>query len=187
MREVLALLRAGRWAEAEAPLRAALEEGSAPRGPLLGLLAQALYELGRLDEAKESCREAMREARGTGDLAGMEALRALNGRIYARLAELALPEEDPSGLEGVERLVHEAQRSAGAEALRLARRALELAASPRELVLSHLALARAQPEAAEAHLRAAHAVADEHEEAQLVAAVAKAARLAGVDFGTHRF
>ncbi|HJN76997.1 MAG TPA: hypothetical protein QGF58_23935 [Myxococcota bacterium] len=183
MNVILGLLRTRRWAEAEVLLRDALERQSAPPGPLLGLLSQSLLEQGRAEEAKETCRQALRTAKASGDQRGLAQLRQLNARIRAELAAATVSAE-PSE---VEALLLQAQRSRGAEAAALAREAQGLAAGPREEVLCCLALVRAEPDRAETHLRSAHAIADEHEEPQLIAAIANAARMAGVDFGTHRF
>lgn len=186
MNAILGRMRARRWAEAEVLLRDALDRDEGPRGPLLGMLSQALFEQGRLGAAKNACRQAMRVARSQSDVRGLEQLRALNGQIYARLAERTVS-VDARQLEGVELLLHRAQALEGAAAAAVAMEALDQAESVRERVLCRLALLRAEPHRAEEHLRAAHALADEHEEPQLVAAIAKAARAAGVDFGTHRF
>jgi len=183
VQDILALMRAGRWAEAELQLR----RSEGPAGPVAGLLAQAVFEQGRAEEARDLCRGAMRIAKAAGDLRGLEQLRALNGRIYARLAEHTLEDSPPPELDGVDLLLHRAQQTQGPEAAALAGEALAQASTVRDRVLSRLALVRAEPERAEEHLREAHRDADEHEEPQLIAAIAKAARRAGVDFGTHRF
>lgn len=210
---VVQLLSARRWAEGARLLEPILE-GELPdsqRGPAFGLYGQALLELGRLDEAKESVRQAMRVAKRLDDHAGLKQLRELNGRVYTALA--AQQDEQRVRLAEAEDLARpldellteastDAERAAvhvrkanvllddGQDGAPIARAGLVLAqkaSAVREQVLCHLCLARAVPTDAELHLRAAHTVADAAEEAQLVAAISKAARAAGVDFGTHRF
>lgn len=212
------LLSNGRWAEGARLLAAELERDlpDDQLGPAYGMYGQALLELGRLSDAKAAVRQSMRVAKRRGDIEGLTALRALNGRVYEALAR----EQDQERVRREEALARslpltemladattDAERAAAClqkanalldgegdpsqhRAADLARQALSLATAAgatRETVLAHLCLARADASAVEAHLRAAHAVADQAEEAQLVAAIARAARAAGVDFGTHRF
>ena len=207
----VALLGARRWAEGAQVLERVLEgpltEGQ--RGPALGMYAQALLELGRLDEAKDAVRQAMRVAKGLGDSRGLAQLRALNGRVYGELAarqdrqrveleeaqalerplaELLAEAADDRARADVHLRKANARIDRGEDGAALARAGLELARSAgavREQVLCMLCLARVED--TEGWLRQAHTLADDAEEPQLVAAIAKAARTAGVDFGTHCF
>lgn len=200
-------LRTGRWGRGRELLEVLLAEPQPPtvEGPLRGMLAQALLELDRCEEAKDELRHALRIAKALGDQKAIDQLRALNGRVYAQLAhereQARLAQAQQAELqrpldELLARASTPAERctvllgKANAELdLDLALRAREEAehAGPREQVLARLCLARLQPRRAEAMLREAHRIADTHEEPQLVAAIAQAARAAGVDFATHLF
>lgn len=168
--------------------------------------AQALEGLGRLEEAERQAALATRLAKKAGEAAGVEASRALHQRVLGalaaakalaqeRAADAALAELDDEALvaraeddTGAAALLLRkgnalADRGEGAAAAASARAGLsraERAGAPRERVLLLLLLARAEPEAAPAHVQAAHAVADAAGDWNLVTAVAKAARAAGV-------
>ncbi len=207
MDRALQALRAGRWAQGQELLEELLAQPQPPtvEGPLRGMHAQRLLELDRCEEAKDELRHAMRIAKALGDQGAIDALRALNGRVYAQLAhqreqarlaaaqrsELARPldEQLAQATSPAERCSVLLARANADQDLELAERARQEAeqAGPRERVLSRLCLARLRPREAETMLREAHAIADAAEEPQLVAAIAQAARAAGVDFATHVF
>ena len=179
---------------------------------VMGLRAQALLMLERLDEAKLQCRDALRAARAINDSRGLQQLRGLNGQIYAALAHAAeqsrLHHEERAAMgRSLEELLGEATddseramvyirrasfladegddvqaRTSAAEGLRRA----ETAGGVRERVLALLCMARVDRHQAEGCLRRAHAIADDAEEAQLIAAIARAARAEGVDLFSPR-
>ncbi len=176
------------------------------RARVMGLRAQALLMTGQLEEAKKQVREALKAVRTLGDTRGLEQLRGLNGQIYAALAQAAqqarLHDEERAAMAlSLEELLAQAPDDA-ARAMVFVRRstfladegddeaALEAAleglrrsqssGGPREKVLSLLALARLQRHRAEDLLREAEQVADDAEEAQLIAAIARAARAEGI-------
>lgn len=168
--------------------------------------AQALEGLGRLEEAERQAALATRLAKKAGEAAGVEASRGLHQRILGALAAakaLAQERAADAALAGHadEALVARAEDDAGAAALLLrkgntladrgahaaaaasARTGLaraERAGAPRERVLLLLLLARVEPASAAAHVHAAHEVADAAGDWNLVTAVAKAAKAAGV-------
>lgn len=210
LREAVAALERGD-AEAALPvLEEALLDTNVPppvRARVLGLNAQALLMLGRLDQSKMAVREALRAARALGDARGLQQLRGLNGQIYAALAQHAeqrrLRDEERAEMgRSLEALLGDANDDAaramvfirrasfradeGDEAGALAdaeeglRRARE-AGGTREKVLGLLCLARVARERAGSLIREAHQVADAAEEAQLIFAIARAARAEGVD------
>lgn len=181
----------------------------AHQGPALGMHAQALFLLGRLQEAKPVLRGAMRIAKARGDLPGLEALRGLNAQLYAQLQEeaeqtrlaaeeagrMAIPLEQllaqaKTPQEACVAVVAKANALAGAgdpDAVGLAlegwERADKLAPGfVRERVLARLCQAKANPAQAEAYLNAARELADKNSEPQLLAAVMQAARAQSVVF-----
>jgi tetratricopeptide (TPR) repeat protein len=189
-----------------APTRPGLEARAA------AYRAQALRSLGRLDEAERAAADAVQLARRADDPAGVEQLRVLHASILAGLAAtraatvertrdavLADTSDDVllAGCTGAERaaaLVRKAGAltDAGrlAEALACAARAraeAQAAGSPREEVLGWLCAVRAAPDDAHALLASAHAVADAANDANLVTAVAQAARAAGVALAPPAF
>lgn len=207
----VAALRGGRPEEALGPLEAVLAAAPPPalEARAHGLHGQALLGCGRVEEARAAVQRAMRLARARGDASGLEALRALNGQVYAELArrdeqrrlaeaeaaELAapLPEllaQAQTEEERVMVLVRKASALPPAEGLPLAEEAAAAAGptlSVRARVLSLLALARCDPQRAPGALERAMALADEADEAQLVAAIVAAGRAAGVDLGVRVF
>lgn len=205
-------LRRKDWAAAlahaeavHAPERPALEARAA------AFRAQALRELGRVEEAERAAAAAVQLARRAGDTSGVSQLRALHASILqgvtamrlaaqeqARDAPLAdTPDEallaDLAGAERAAALVRKASALADAgrteDALAAAARAGEEArrtGTPREEVLALLCAARVAPDPA-APIHAAHAIADATDDMNLVTAVAKAARAAGVPLAAPRF
>ena len=171
--------------------------------------AQALFLLGRLQEAKPVLRAAMRTAKSRGDLPGLEALRGLNAQLYAQLQEeaeqtrlaaeeagrMAIPLEQllaqaKTPQEACMAVIAKANALAGAGdsgavglALEGWERADKLAPGfVRERVLARLCQAKANPAQAETYLNAARDLADRNSEPQLLAAVVQAARAQAVVF-----
>lgn len=172
--------------------------------------AQALDGLGRLPEAERAAAASVRLARAAGDDDGVATTRALHARLLASLAAtesatraraadvpLADTPDDlllASAAEGTPGtspraaiLIRKANALADAqrtdEALRTARRAEEearLAGDPRETVFALLCQLRVAPADATPLLHRAHAVADAADDMNLITAVARAARAAGV-------
>jgi hypothetical protein len=200
-----AALRRRDWAGAldaadtlRAPDRPALEaRGAAYR-------AQALRELGRLDEAERAAAAAVQLAKRAGDTDGLTQLRALHASILAGIAATRAAAKERAGdaaladladnvllgdLLGAERaamLVRKAGALADAgqaeACLSVIERAIteaRAAASPREEVLAHLCAARVSADPSTSVLEA-HRVADATGDHNLVTAVARAARASGV-------
>lgn len=195
---------------------AAAEQVRAPDRPGLearaaSYRAQALRELGRVEEAERAAASAVQLAKKAGDAEGVTQLRALHASILQGVAATKLADQERArdaalahthdedllaGLVGAERaaaLVRKAGAlvDAGllADALVTADRAREeahAAGAPREEVLALLCAARAAVDPAPFVL-AAHAVADATNDMNLVTAVARAARAAGVTLPAPRF
>jgi hypothetical protein len=172
--------------------------------------AQALRALGRLDEAERAAAAAVQLARRAGDVAGVNELRTLHASILSsvgalraaaqeRARDATLVDTDEPTLLGTragpERaaiLVRRANAFADAgrrdEALACAERAHTEAVAtgtPRERVLALLSAARV--DAPERWIHAAHVVADDSDDQNLVTAVANAARAAGVHLRPPEF
>ncbi len=207
-----AALRRRDWAGAVA----AAEDVRAPDRPALeargaAYRAQALRELGRLDEAERAAAAAVQLAKRAGDVDGVAQLRGLHASILAgvaatraaaqeraRDATLADQPDDAliAGLTGAERaaaLVRKAGALADAgraeECLAVTTRAVaeaRAAGTPREEVLALLCAARVAVDPA-VPIGAAHMVADMASDMNLVTAVARAARAAGVALAQPRF
>ena len=150
--------------------------------------AQGHLLTGALDSASLAARAALKGARAAGEPEeGLAPLRTLYGQIQAarsaRASAVPLPLPDsPLGRALAafdagrrEEGVQEAQAAFGSAG-----------GEPREQVLALLALARS-PEHAEASIREAAEIADASDDFNLVSAVARAARAAGVDLGVHLF
>lgn len=175
------------------------------RARVWSLLAQALHDTGRSREAEPWARKALGAAESQGDRAGALAVRALHGAIFAAATDAAKaeraaldarklaatplaqvlaglsPEHAASTL--VAKAVADLDDGRPEEAAEAALLGLDRARETgdvREAVLARIALARARPAEAHAHLHAAWLVADEAGEFNLVGAVARAADLAGV-------
>lgn len=152
--------------------------------------AQAYERLGRLPEADRALLEAIRGARALGEVEAVRQLRAIQARVVAGLAaaeelrrrqqeDRALLDRDEAALDEDERLRKATVLLDDGE-VEAARRVLDAVKGeePRTRVLRLLALARCG-DPAEA-IRAAHRVADDAGDPNLVTAVAHAARAAGV-------
>lgn len=209
LRQAVRDMELGRPAEALPVLSASLGTELPPpvRARVMGLRAQALLMLARPQEARDQVREALKLTRSLGDARGLEQLRGLNGQIYGALAheaeqsrlrneeraEMALtdeellakaPDEAGRAMVFVRRASFLADEGADEESLAAAKEGLRRAqehGGPREKVLALLAIARIERAQARSLLQRAHAVADEAEEAQLIAAIARAARSEGIE------
>ncbi len=205
-------LKRGDWAAA----LAAAERVTAPDRPALearaaAYRAQALRELGRVEEAERAAAGAVQLAKRAGDTSGVSQLRALHASILQGLAATRAAEQERahdarladvpddvllgelSGAERAAALVRKAGALADAgradEAIATATNAREearRAGAPREEVLALLCMARVAPDPAPP-IHAAHAVADAADDMNLVTAVARAARAAGVPLAAPRF
>jgi hypothetical protein len=145
-------------------------------------VAQAHIRDGHPTPAIGHLDSAMALATNAGDAAGAQELQTLRDQAQSQVTSLvsARPKELPNTLLGraCAALDHGdlvTGEHLADEAWMLARRA----GDPREQVLSLLALARL-PHRCEIALHTAHTIADEADEPNLVSAVARAARLAGV-------
>ncbi|MCB9663494.1 MAG: hypothetical protein H6732_05260 [Alphaproteobacteria bacterium] len=171
------------------------------RARALSWHAQALLELGRLREAETRCREALRLLRRLGDATGTAEVRRLQDRVVGLLAhdaeqaqrrqeqariaatplaDLLLTAEGPAARAAVHVKKALALLDGGevAEATPLARRALALAREGADVtweVHAQVAVARCHPAEALDALVAAHRVAADADEFNLVAVIARAA------------
>lgn len=156
---------------------------------------QAYRDLGLFDEADRELMHAIHLAKQAGDTSGVSELRALRAPITGALAARAAADTereqllaaDESAMDG-ETLLRLADALAGdPRAAEVARRARALAVDPRGTVLALLAEARADPERAAERVREAHQTADEADDHNLIAAVARTAKLLGVELLRPRF
>lgn len=161
--------------------------------------AQALRDLGRMEEADRELTAAIRLAKQAGDTAGVATLRTLRAPISASLAALAAAEQQrkkdlgllrtpDDGLDADE-LIRKANAmtDAGQNAAETVSLARTRATEPRHVVLAYLAEARGDSANAASLIRAAHIVADNADDHNLVTAVAHAARAAGVRLDAPTF
>ncbi len=199
LREVVALLQAHDAAGALAALDALRDLTPDEAAHAHAWRAQALRAVGRVEEAAREVSHALRHAKGVADSDGVTALRALHTEIYAsianlRLAEagrqadaaLALTPDAELDAEGLLRKAIALLDAADPEAAeRVTRLALARALAPREVVLTHLALARLTLDPALVH--AAHRAADAADDHNLLTAVAQAARALGIRFAPPTF
>lgn len=197
-------MKSQRWEEAVN----ALNLQAAPERPgamarVHAFRAQALFELGRWVEAEQDAAAAVRWAKTEPGQAGLAHLRALQARILTshaahktaaieRQADEALADQpdDPMGPTGPDVPTVAAMRvrkanvlldrgdHAGAERTALMVWSQE-SAPLRERILAALTLARCG-DGAEHWIPLAHAAADEADDQNLLAAVARAARMSGV-------
>jgi hypothetical protein len=193
-------MKSQRWAEAVE----ALNLPPAPERPgamarVHAFRAQALFELGKWVEAEQDAAAAVRWAKKETGQAGLAPLRALQARILTshaafkaaeiqRQADNALAGQPdtaiPEGAEGAAIRIRKANvlldRGDLAGAERTALVVWSEASSPlRERIFAALTLARCG-DAAERWITLAHAAADEADDQNLLAAVARAARMSGV-------
>jgi hypothetical protein len=176
---------------------AALDGADGPRAH--AYRAQALAMTGDLAAADRELTQAIRLARAEGDSDGVAAWRALRQGWLASLAAIdladrgaaadaALLHADDASL-GPDELVRKATalRAAGrpAEAARAASLAVKRASGDRETVLALLALAGCSDDPQPLH--DAHRRADASGDQNLVAAVARTARMMGVELERPEF
>lgn len=161
--------------------------------------AQAMRALGRAEEGAREVIAAIRLAKAEGDTDGVLALRALHAELSASVASLRTAEAGRAAdraLLGADEAAMDAEtllRKSGAcadageaaEAERTARLALSRAATPREQVLTRLALARLTRDPA--LVLASHTIADAADDQNLLTAVAHAARALAVQLPRPSF
>lgn len=193
-------LKARRWADAVAALPDAHEpERPGAMARLHAFRAQAHYELGRMTDAEREVTAAARWARAEPKQPGLASVRELRTRILAslaaqqtadreRAADASLADRPDDALlaepDGAALLIRKAHALADggrrAEAYATAARVWSTPGAPlRERVLAALTLARCDDDP-RAWLHAAHAAADRADDQNLIAAVARAARIAQV-------
>ncbi len=182
-RTIYRLLQAGKNREALERLPPFIDQAdSATRPDLcargLAWLGQAHLGLNDLAGARQALRRASAIATAIEDEAGLQAIRELRNELGARAmaAPPSVPEPDDSL---IARACAAFDLGRPAEGLTLARQAQAAAASPRDEVLALLAIARAPAETHAAILHAAE-VADRASDFNLVHAVTRASRAAGV-------
>lgn len=189
------------------PDLAAADELRDVRARVLSLYAQACVEAGALEPADRACRDALRLLRALGDKPGIDTVRALQDRVVQALARereqaarreemarvaatpidtlLAGATTDAARTETLLRKAHaHADTDTGALGAPLATEAIDLAdrlADTRLQVLARLARARCAPDHALSDLVQARDIADAAGEFNLIATIARAAEVAGVD------
>lgn len=168
--------------------RAAAEGRLALAARVEAWAAQDALARGDVREAARCVRAALARARAAGDEAGLAALGPLQQRIFAARAAAAGPPGGAAADTPAGRAVEAFDRGAPeARALALeAREAGRRAGDAKEEVVALLALARVPGEAAR-WVREAAAVADASGDMNLVTAVAKAAKAAGVELDAFVF
>ena len=193
-------MKSQRWATALDALNLPPEpERPGAMARLHAFRAQASFELGKLEEAEKAAAAAVTWAKKEPGQAGLAPLRALQARILTshaahkaaaieRQADDALADEPdsalPAGPEGAAMRVRKAnvllERGDRVAAETLSQAVWSDPAVPlRERILAALTLARCG-DAAEAWITRAHAAADAADDQNLLAAVARAARMTGV-------
>ncbi len=217
--EGLEHLQGGRAAQAVSPLQRVCDHPGLQvaddlvdvRARAHSLLAQALLEADRPEEARKPHSVALQLAREEDDAGGLAVLAELGQRIEAacarvseqaaareraaRLAALSIDEiegrvrSEPARVEVLVRKANaESDAGRSAEAVVVAERALAGAVAlgdPRLQVLARLSIARASSDRAPEELAAALQCADAASEPGLITAVAKAAELHGVSLPTQ--
>jgi hypothetical protein len=157
------------------------------RARLHGWHAQALLGLRRPEEASSAALRGIKAARSIGDADGIAALRDLQTQAIAQAGALKAPPPDVTTPVGMAVAALDAGRDKAGELLALgALRQAQAEGDSRETVLALLALARL-PHRTDSALRQAHEIADASDDMNLVTAVAKAAKAAGVDLGVRIF
>jgi len=189
-RTIYRLLQAGRNHDAIARLHGFVDAADAASRPDLcarGLawLAQAQLGIGDLSGARVALRRAAAIATAIDDTAGLQAIRELRQQVGARA--MAAPPAAPAPDETLIGQACAAFDAGDAEGgLALATEAHATAQTPRDEVLALLAIARAPGHAERAVLQAA-LVADAASDFNLVHAVSRAARAAGVSLPAKVF
>jgi len=178
--------RAVELCEAIAPL---ITERPALQARNAAWASQAHRILGNLDQALVFIREAIGLAQVAGDAQAIPALKALKvelvtGRAASKAAATApLPD---TLLGAALQAMDDGQLEEGGRLARQARLQAQSEGNAREEVFSLLALARI-PGQEDSAIRAAHGVADQSDDKNLVTAVARAARAASVPLPKSAF
>lgn len=207
-------LREGRFQDALDALDAlALADRPGAQGRVHAFRAQALEGLGRVEEAERQAADAVRFARKAGEDEGVAAVRALHQRLLqglaAKKAAAAESAADAPLADTPDEVLLARTEDAAARAALLVRKANALvdagrrdeavsvihlavswarrASDPREEVFARLCEVRATPGEAARILAEAHAVADTADDFNLITAVARAARAAGVRLAPPTF
>lgn len=144
--------------------------------------AQAHMLRSEHDLARGMLKKAIALAEASGDIDAVPALRKLSTEIFQAKAAAAAAQASPlpdTLLGKALAAIDQGDFQAGADLAMAARAAAKSSDDAREEVLSLLALARI-PGRCEAAIKDAHAVADASSDKNLVTAVARAARAAGV-------
>lgn len=168
-------------------------DNPAMKGRVLAWLAQAEMFNGDLKAASQAARQALAVAKDAGDEKGQLAIRGLQAQITMKRQEAAgrdaapLPVELPNTpVSRAMAMITMGDLSTGEALAREARRLAREAGDAREEVMALLALARVPACAAEA-IHEAAAAADASGDMNLVTAVSKAAKAAGVPLPTKVF
>lgn len=177
------LLQSGDTVEARKLLETLLPQ-AAGRPGLEGRLhawgAQACLALQDPKAARRHLSASLRLARAASDAEALEALAPLQQAVFAAMTAAARPTPEPKTPAARAVAAYDAGRpDEGAALAREARRLAQAAGDAKEEVVALLALART-PALAGASLHAAAEVADTSGDRNLVTAVAKACRAAGV-------
>ena len=156
------------------------------KGRVLAWLAQAEMFNGDLKAASQAARQALAVAREAGDDKGQLAIRGLQAQITMKRQEAAGREASPLPIDlpntPVSRamsLITMGDLAQGEALAREARRLAKAAGDAREEVMALLALARV-PSCTNEAIAEAATVADASSDMNLVTAVAKAAKAAGI-------
>lgn len=166
---------------------AAAVDRPALRARLHGWHAQALLQVRRPEEASSAALRGIRAAKSIGDADGIAALRDLQAQALAQAGALKAPRPDVTTPVGLAVAALDEGREKAGELLALgAFRQAQAAGDDRESVLALLALARL-PHRTEAALRQAGELADASGDMNLVTAVAKAFKAAGVEVAAKVF
>ena len=184
------LLQSGKPGEAYVRLQQALPlaaERPALAGKLHAWAAQASLQLQEARQARRHLSASLRLARSADDAEALRALAPLQQAVFAALTAASRPAPEPETPAARAVAAYDAGDFALGERLaRDARQAARGTGDTKEEIVALLALARS-PGLAEASLREAAEVADTSGDRNLVTAVAKACRAAGVDLGTKVF
>ena len=166
---------------------AAAVDRPALRARLHGWHAQALLQVRRPEEASSAALRGIRAAKSIGDADGVTALRDLQAQAIAQAGALRVPAPKVTTPVGMAVAALDAGRTKAGEILALgALRQAKDAGDDREAVLALLAMARLTHRT-ESALKQAHAIANASGDMNLVTAVAKAAKAAGMEFGVRVF
>lgn len=184
------LLQAGEHRKARVLLEQLVPAaGDRPKlaGRLCAWAAQACLALQDPKPARRHLSAALRLARTTDDADALQALAPLQQAVFAAMTAAARPPQEPQTPAAHAVAAYDAGDAERGERLaRDARRLAQASGDAKEEVVALLALARS-PGLAQTVLREAAVVADTSGDRNLVTAVAKACRAAGVDLGAKVF